>query len=120
MQVILIGDAEVGKTSLVHVLNGERLSPEYKPTKNAQVYMSDPAKITYKSKATSIMIVDYASDSDPKSRQDAYKMCKVVIICFAMDSPDSFAHVRERWAKEVSVHNACGVWGGVGEGQHSK
>ena len=99
-RIIIVGDQEVGKTTIVRAYLNEYLCSEYTPTKESQIYdiPSKPGK-------GQIMIADYAGESNRESRQYAYKIADVVLVCFSLDCPDSFGNARTKWVPEVSSHS---------------
>lgn len=113
-KLVIVGDGCCGKTSLLTVFKSGKFPEDHIPT----IFETDIAKLRFsdedfirKEKVEEIefSLWDTAGqESYDRLRPLSYPSSDVVLICFAIDSPDSLANVEVQWAKEVK-HFCKGV-----------
>jgi len=94
-KLLLIGDAGVGKTSLLSILNQDAFSDTYEDW--------DMKRITYNFRGATrqVILTDTAGQERFRELTSAsYKGVDAVFIVFAIDEKDSFSHV-DKWMGEV-------------------
>lgn len=101
VKCVLVGDTAVGKTALLVRFTSETFPECYKPTVydnlGVDVYM-DEVQIR-------LGLWDTAgSESFRHIRPRSYEQADVVLICYSVANPASFASVRRRWIGEVKEH----------------
>lgn len=113
-KLVVIGNGNVGKTSLLYAFKDNRFCHTYVPTLfegNTHVIEVDNKRIELLLIDTAgqeeygrygVFFVDYFVDiSFRRLRVLGYPNTQVILICFAFDSPDSLTCVEEKWAPEV-------------------
>nr|KAG5706860.1 hypothetical protein BaRGS_004195 [Batillaria attramentaria] len=102
-RVVVVGDGECGKTSLVRRYCSDRFSGDYTPT----LFDTETISDTVDGKEIELVIQDTAGQEDlDRLRPPFYLNKDAVIICFAVDNPDSLHNVETLWAPEVKKY--CG------------
>jgi small GTP-binding protein len=98
LKLVAVGDGAVGKMSLLMVLNGKQFPERYvltifeNYTQNVNIN-----RIPYK-----LRIWDPAGqDEYPRLRPLSYSGANAILLCFALDSKQSFVNLTERWIGEV-------------------
>ena len=99
IKVILVGDAGVGKTSLIKVTIGKNFNEEEKPTINSNFSLKTIQinKIKY-----SLYIWDTMGQEKLKSLSKIFfKNSKIVVLVYDITKKESFNGLVEYWIKEV-------------------
>jgi small GTP-binding protein len=98
LKLVAVGDGAVGKTSLLMVLNGKPFPERYVPTIFENYTQSvDINGVPYK-----LRIWDTAGqDEYDRLRPLSYSGANAILLCFALDSKQSFVNLTERWIGEV-------------------
>ncbi|KAJ8385165.1 hypothetical protein AAFF_G00192160 [Aldrovandia affinis] len=101
VKCVLVGDAAVGKTALLVRFTSETFPDCYKPT----VFDSLGVDVFMDGVQVSLGLWDTAgSDSFRHIRPKSYQQADVVLLCYSVANPASFASVSRRWIGEVREH----------------
>ncbi|KAG0014262.1 GTP-binding protein Rho1 [Entomortierella chlamydospora] len=97
-KLVIVGDGACGKTCLLVVFSIGEFPEIHVPT----VFENYVTDVHVDGKAVELALWDTAGQEDydrlrPLSFPDAH----VILICFAIDSPDSLENVEEKWHPEV-------------------
>jgi small GTP-binding protein len=102
-EVVLVGDRGVGKTTLLYTYK-HRSFPESIPS------ILDPIhyELCVEKKKAKVTVWDTrgpdAESDSPLRRIMAYRVAKVVIICYAGNQKSSYSNIEKHWIPEVSYH----------------
>ncbi|KAJ6583021.1 small GTPase-binding protein [Mycena vulgaris] len=97
-KLVIVGDGASGKTSLLIVFSKGEFPEVYVPT----VFENYVADIEVDGKKVELALWDTAGQEDyDRLRPLSYPDAHVILICFAIDSPDSLDNVQEKWISEV-------------------
>ncbi|GMS81081.1 hypothetical protein PENTCL1PPCAC_3256, partial [Pristionchus entomophagus] len=97
-QLVIVGDGACGKTCLLTVFSKDRFPDTYIPT----VFESWVVDREVDGTQIELALWDTAGQEDyDRLRPLSYPDTDVVLICFSIDSPDSFLNITEKWAPEV-------------------
>jgi len=97
-KLVIIGDGACGKTSLLSVFTLGYFPTRYVPT----VFESYVTDCRVDGKSVQLALWDTAGQEDyERLRPLAYAKANVILIGFAVDSPDSFENVKAKWAEEA-------------------
>ncbi|CAF0779490.1 unnamed protein product [Rotaria sordida] len=98
-KVVIIGDRGCGKSCLQQAIGGEQYSDKY----IGSTFDNYATEIEIdKQKFELIVVVTPAGDDYDRIRPLAYLNTDVIIICFAIDNPDSFKNLSEKWIPECN------------------
>ncbi|KAI8895226.1 Rho1 GTP-binding protein [Globomyces pollinis-pini] len=98
-KLVIVGDGACGKTCLLIVFSKGTFPETYVPTV-FENYVSD---IYVDGTAVELALWDTAGQEDyDRLRPLSYPDTHVILICFAIDSPDSLENVQEKWISEVT------------------
>ena len=99
-KLIVVGDRDIGKTSLLKVeCSGE--FPTYVPT----VFENYLDIIQLDSQNIGLQLVETTGYEEyDRLRPLSYPGTDIVLICFSYDIPDSLENVKERWLPEIDHH----------------
>ncbi|KAI6239446.1 hypothetical protein M3Y99_00579400 [Aphelenchoides fujianensis] len=87
-KLVIVGDGACGKTCLLIVFSKNEFPEVYVPT----VFEN----------YVELALWDTAGQEDyDRLRPLSYPDTDVILVCFSIDSPDSLANVKEKWAPEV-------------------
>ncbi|KAI8804074.1 P-loop containing nucleoside triphosphate hydrolase protein [Cladochytrium replicatum] len=104
-KLVIVGDGACGKTCLLIVFSKGHFPEVYVPT----VFENYVADITVDGKKVELALWDTAGQEDyDRLRPLSYPDSHVILICFAIDSPDSLDNVQEKWISEV-LHFCSGL-----------
>lgn len=104
-KLVVVGDMHCGKTSLVSSYCSDKFSDMYTPT----ILRCLHGDTKIRGKLIDIVVVDTPGRYDYLPlRQVAYKKTDLVMICFALDDPQSLENVEKFWVPEVEK-NAPGI-----------
>ncbi|KAJ7491735.1 small GTPase-binding protein [Mycena galericulata] len=97
-KLVIVGDGACGKTSLLIVFSQGTFPEAYTPT----VFENYVADIDADGKHIELALWDTAGQEDyDRLRPLSYPDAHVILICFAVDNPDSLDNVKEKWITEV-------------------
>ncbi|KAI9829053.1 MAG: GTP-binding protein Rho1 [Thelocarpon impressellum] len=97
-KLVIVGDGACGKTCLLIVFSKGTFPEVYVPT----VFENYVADVEVDSKHVELALWDTAGQEDyDRLRPLSYPDSHVILICFAVDSPDSLDNVQEKWISEV-------------------
>ncbi|CED85609.1 probable rho2-gtp binding protein rho2 [Phaffia rhodozyma] len=100
---LTIGDGACGKTSLLCVFSLGEFPKEYEPT----IFENYVAEIQLDGKPVQLALWDTAGQEEyERLRPLSYSKAHVILIAFAIDTPDSLENVSVKWIEEV--RNICG------------
>ncbi|KDE06314.1 GTP-binding protein rho2 [Microbotryum lychnidis-dioicae p1A1 Lamole] len=100
-KLVVVGDGATGKTSLLSVFSMGEFPQEYEPT----IFENYVAEIRLDGKAVQLALWDTAGqESFERLRPLSYASAHVILICYAVDSPDSLENVTTKWIEEVRAH----------------
>ncbi|KAG9092973.1 GTP-binding protein Rho1 [Ceratobasidium sp. UAMH 11750] len=97
-KLVIVGDGACGKTCLLIVFSKGTFPEVYVPT----VFENYVADVEVDGKRVELALWDTAGQEDyDRLRPLSYPDSHVILICFAVDSPDSLDNVQEKWISEV-------------------
>ncbi|KAJ5500479.1 Rho GTPase Rho1 [Penicillium expansum] len=97
-KLVIVGDGACGKTCLLIVFSKGTFPEVYVPT----VFENYVADVEVDNKHVELALWDTAGQEDyDRLRPLSYPDSHVILICFAVDSPDSLDNVQEKWISEV-------------------
>ncbi|KAJ2842989.1 GTP-binding protein Rho1 [Coemansia brasiliensis] len=97
-KLVIVGDGACGKTCLLIVFSKGQFPELYVPT----VFENYVADVEVDGKQVELALWDTAGQEDyDRLRPLSYPDSHVILICFAIDSPDSLENVQEKWISEV-------------------
>ena len=101
IRLVVVGDGNVGKTSMLHVYTGGDFVKDHIPT----VYENKTIDIpTDDGKSIQLGLWDTAGQEDyDRIRTLCYPNTDVVLLCFAIDSPNSYKNVMKKWSHEIDT-----------------
>lgn len=104
-KLVIVGDGACGKTCLLIVFSKGTFPEVYVPT----VFENYVADVVVDGKRVELALWDTAGQEDyDRLRPLSYPDSHVILICFAVDSPDSLDNVQEKWISEV-LHFCSGL-----------
>lgn len=122
LRIYLIGDAKVGKTSMISVLGGQLW-----PHSNLPIF-HDELVVQFELKDSTVSLNIYDMDNslkDPSAIglgiKDAAKYRSVFVLCFSIASRDSFDSIKSKYLLEIKKHAPefpiilCGTMGDLRE-----
>jgi len=101
IKLVVVGDGGVGKTSMLisHTANG--FPTIYIPS----VFDSYAVTINVGGRNYSLGFFDTMGQPEhDRLRPLSYPKTDVFLICFSVNSPESFENIREKWFPEVNYH----------------
>jgi len=97
-KLVIVGDGACGKTCLLIVFSKGTFPEDYVPT----VFENYVADVEVDNRRVELALWDTAGQEDyDRLRPLSYPDSHVVLICFAIDLPDSLENVQEKWIGEV-------------------
>nr|WEL12756.1 ras-like GTP-binding protein RHO 2 [Halisarca dujardinii] len=97
-KLVIVGDGACGKTCLLFVFTKDEFPDKYVPTV-FENYVSD---IEVDSKNVELALWDTAGQEDyDRLRPLSYPDTDVILMCYAVDSPDSLENISVKWTPEV-------------------
>ncbi|XP_065909144.1 ras-like GTP-binding protein RHO [Dysidea avara] len=97
-KLVIVGDGACGKTCLLIVFSKDQFPEVYVPT----VFENYVADIEVDGKCVELALWDTAGQEDyDRLRPLSYPDTDVILMCFAIDSPDSLENIPEKWTPEV-------------------
>ncbi|CAD6892537.1 unnamed protein product [Tilletia laevis] len=102
-KLVIVGDGACGKTSLLCVFALGEFPKEYEPT----IFENYVAEIRLDGKPVQLALWDTAGQEEyERLRPLSYSQAHVILIAFAIDTPDSLDNVIVKWIEEV--RQICG------------
>lgn len=102
-KLVIVGDGACGKTSLLCVFALGEFPHQYQPT----IFENYVAEIRLDGKPILLALWDTAGQEEyERLRPLSYSHAHVILIAFALDTPDSLENVRYKWNDEV--RQICG------------
>ncbi|KAJ7128972.1 ras family-domain-containing protein [Mycena crocata] len=102
-KLVIVGDGACGKTSLLCSFALGEFPRDYQPT----VFDNYVAEIRLDDKPVQLALWDTAGQEEyERLRPMSYSKSHVILIAFALDTPDSLENVTTKWIEEV--RNICG------------
>ncbi|KIY71131.1 ras-domain-containing protein [Cylindrobasidium torrendii FP15055 ss-10] len=103
-KLVIVGDGACGKTSLLCSFALGEFPKEYQPT----VFDNYVAEIRLDEKPVQLALWDTAGQEEyERLRPMSYSKSHVILIAFAIDTPDSLENVETKWI--VEVRSICGA-----------
>ncbi|EGW32984.1 uncharacterized protein SPAPADRAFT_60312 [Spathaspora passalidarum NRRL Y-27907] len=100
-KVVIVGDGACGKTSLLYVFTLGEFPTEYHPT----VFENYVTKCRIDGKLVELALWDTAGQEEyERLRPLSYSNSHVILIGFALDTPDSLDNARTKWVIEVKQY----------------
>ncbi|KAJ1647650.1 GTP-binding protein Rho1 [Dispira simplex] len=97
-KLVIVGDGACGKTCLLIVYSHGTFPEVYVPT----VFENYVTDVNIEGRRVELALWDTAGQEDyDRLRPLSYPDSHVILICFAIDSPDSLDNVKEKWISEV-------------------
>jgi len=97
-KLVVVGDGECGKTSLLVTFAKDEFPVRYVPT----VFETYVADIEVDARPVELALWDTAGQEDyERLRPLSYPDTDVVLICFSLNNPDSFDNIPQKWTPEV-------------------
>ena len=98
IRVVAVGDGAVGKTCMLLVFKGDPYPEDYEPT----IFENHHEMRTLEGKQYCLHLWDTAGqDEYDRLRPLSYSGANAILLCFALDSKQSFVNLSERWFGEV-------------------
>ncbi|PWY98911.1 hypothetical protein BCV70DRAFT_30814 [Testicularia cyperi] len=102
-KLVIVGDGACGKTSLLCVFAIGEFPKQYEPT----IFENYVAEIRLDGKPVHVALWDTAGQEEyERLRPLSYSQAHVILIAFAIDTPDSLENVQVKWMEEV--RQICG------------
>lgn len=99
-KVVIVGDGYCGKTCMVLRYTRNEFPDDYVPTVCEATATS--VQVDEYQRRAMVVLWDTAGQEDyDRLRPLCYKRTNVVVVCFAVNSPDSFDNVQLKWMPEV-------------------
>ena len=97
-KLVIVGDGACGKTCLLTTFSKDEFPEVHVPT----VFETDVADIEVDGTLVELALWDTAGQEDyDRLRPLSYPNSDVILMCFSIDNPDSFANIPEKWTPEV-------------------
>ncbi|EEB07587.1 rho family GTPase Rho5 [Schizosaccharomyces japonicus yFS275] len=97
-KLVIVGDGACGKTCLLIVFSKGTFPEVYVPT----VFENYVADVNVDGRHIELALWDTAGQEDyDRLRPLSYPDSHVILICFAVDAPESLDNVQEKWISEV-------------------
>jgi small GTP-binding protein len=101
LRVVAVGDGAVGKTCMLLVFKGDPYPEDYEPT----IFENHHELRQYEGKQYCLHLWDTAGQEEyDRLRPMSYAKCHCVLICFALDNPESLKNVVTKWFAEVKQY----------------
>ena len=98
LKLVIVGDGACGKTCLLMVFRTDEFPPDYVPT----VFENYVKELNVDGKDIELELYDTAGQEDyDRLRPLSYPGSDVILVCYSVDSPNSYDNVKERWFPEV-------------------
>ncbi|CAH0553343.1 unnamed protein product [Brassicogethes aeneus] len=98
IRITVVGDGDTGKTSILIAYKDKTFNDTYTPT----VFDSYSMDIPIFNEIYHIILYDTAGQEDfDRLRRFAYKDTDVFILCYAINNPDSYYNIKDKWVPEL-------------------
>lgn len=105
-KVLIIGDPEVGKTSILNRLKFNKFSEDYSPTENQDIIS---LKISQNSKIIELKLYDMVNNKDFRYIVlQLYRKASFGILVYAINNRESFENL-ESWINDLRNVNRCPI-----------
>lgn len=102
-KIVIVGDGACGKTSLLYVFTLGEFPTEYHPT----VFENYATDCRVDGKPVRLTLWDTAGQEEyERLRPLSYSKAHIILVAFALDSPDSLENAAVKWAQEVRKYCA--------------
>lgn len=99
IRVVAVGDGAVGKTCMLLVFKGDKFPEDYEPT----IFENHHEMRTFQKKTYCLHLWDTAGQEEyDRLRPMSYANCDVVLICFALNNPETLKNVTDKWMLEIN------------------
>jgi small GTP-binding protein len=103
IKIVVVGDGAVGKTTMLVSYTTGRFPEEYTPT----VFTNTVKNISVRGQSVKVGFWDTAGQEDyDRIRSLSYKKANMVMVCYSIDSRDSFTNVKLKWLPEAKQYAA--------------
>jgi Rho family protein len=100
-KIVILGDGACGKTSVLNVFTRGYFPQVYEPT----VFENYVHDIFIDGQAVQLLLWDTAGQEEfDRLRLLLYLDTHCIMLCFAIDLPDSLENVQTKWASEIAEH----------------
>lgn len=101
-KLVVVGDGACGKTCLLIVFSKDQFPEIYVPTVFENYVQDITVKHNGVTKEVELALWDTAGQEDyDRLRPLSYPDTNVILMCFAIDNPDSLENIPEKWQPEV-------------------
>ncbi|KAJ3045257.1 GTP-binding protein Rho1 [Rhizophlyctis rosea] len=98
-KLVIVGDGASGKTSLLMVFKKDEFPHEYVPT----VFENYVKDVMVDGRHVELALWDTAGQEEyDRIRPLSYPDSHVILVCFAIDNPDSLDNVEHKWISELN------------------
>ena len=111
-KIVIVGDGNIGKTSMVTVFITGSFPGEYIPSVYKDKNDKDPKKdFIVDGKTYNVDLFDTAGqDEYDTTRPKIYPGTDVFLVCYSVLSKYSFNDVKNKWVQEIKQHSANTPW----------
>lgn len=101
-KVVLVGDVQCGKTGLIYNYFSDKLPDPAVPT----IYKEYRTELDVDGRQVPMVLwIVPAQDHYSSIRTLTYEKSKAVILCFAIDNPESLTNVTAKWYPEIKKYS---------------
>jgi len=101
-KLVIVSDGACGKTCLLNIFTKGAFQETFVPTVFEKNYVADVADIEVDGRHVELELWDTSCYEDfDRLRPLYYPGSHVILICFAIDSPDSLENVENKWFPEI-------------------
>ena len=101
VKCVIVGDGNVGKTSMLMAYTEGRFPEDYVPT----VFENYEALMLILGKEIKLSLWDTAGQEGYKRiRVLSYPRTDIFLVCFSIVEPGSFVNLKQRWIPEITYH----------------
>ena len=98
VRIVAVGDGAIGKTCMLLVFKGDPFPEDYEPT----IFESHHEMRQFQGKTYCLHLWDTAGQEEyDRLRPMSYSKCDVVLVCFALNDPDTLKNVTDKWYAEI-------------------